>query len=334
MNSIKSNPFVSALVAITVVLCGALFYLASSGGTRYEEAKAAFDESYASVSNSESIALYPTLENRNGKEKALKEYRQSIAELSGLFDKFRPGKLENTSPQVFGDRLKQANRDITKAFAAAGCELPEKFYLGFETYSGGLAREEATGALGFQLDGISHALLGLAEAGPSELIRIHRVTLPEENGGNFNPGPNAVARNFPVEMTFKSSESAAREFLSFLGATDKHYYVVRCIKIANERDTPPKVSDAKFEDDRPAAAVAPQAADPFAFFAPDESPEDPDEPAPAEGEEQPAPDAEEAPAEAVDSTRILAQVLGNEEVIVFVRFDVSMFLPAKELPKP
>jgi hypothetical protein len=36
----------------------------------------------------------------------------------------------------------------------------------------------------------------------------------------------------------------------------------------------------------------------------------------------------------VDSSRILAQVLGSEELIVFVRIDLIMFLPSKELPKP
>jgi len=49
-------------------------------------------------------------------------------------------------------------------------------------------------------------------------------------------------------------------------------------------------------------------------------------PAPA-----PAPAPKPAPA-AGDSGRILSQVLGNEEVQVFLRLDVMLFLPAKKLP--
>ena len=326
MNSIKSNPFVSSLIAVTVVVCGALLYLAARGGTRYDHAKAAFEDSYASVSASEGIQLYPTDANMHGKSKALTEYRQSISELNAHFDKFRPGLLENVKPQVFTDRLKNANEEVTKAFESVKCELPGKFFLGFEAYSGGLAKEEATGVLGYQLEGISHALLGLAEAHPSKLMRIHRVAVPEENGGTFQSAPNSVARDFAVEFTFKGSESAARKFISYLGETNSHFYVVRCVKIVNERDTPPKVSDAKFEDDKPPVAAT---ADPFSFFAPIKT-------APAQGDSAPALPAEKEPVltDVVDTSRMLAQVLGNEEIIVFVRFDIAMFLPSKELPKP
>ena len=37
MNSIKSNPFLSALAGITLVICAALFYLASKGGGKKTE---------------------------------------------------------------------------------------------------------------------------------------------------------------------------------------------------------------------------------------------------------------------------------------------------------
>lgn len=338
MNAIKSNPFVSALAGITIVVCGALFYLASNGGSKYDEAKAAFDESYAAVSVSENIPLYPKDDHRNGKRKALGEYRQAISELSALFDKYRPGPLKNTDPQAFTNDLKKANQEVSKAFTSAGCSLPEGFFLGFEDYSQKLAGKESTGVLGYELEGIRHALLALADARPSQLIRIYRDVVPEENGGNFQRKPNQVARDFSFEITFKGSEESARKFISYLGKTDPYYYVVRCVKIANERDTPPTVSDAKFEK-KEKPAVAP-AGNPFGdFFLPDDTAAAPggdkpaEEAAPAEkGDAEPV--AAGAAAEEVDTSRILAQVLGGEEIIVFVRIDLSMFLPAKELPKP
>ena len=346
MNAIKSNPFVSALAGITLVVCGVLFYLASSGGSKYEEAKVAFDSSYASVKTSEGIALYPTTENANGKKKALGEYRESITELSNLFDKYRPGPLVNESPQAFSNGLKKANKEVSDALASAKCSLPADFYMGFEDYSKKLANKEATGVLGYELEGIRHALLGLADASPSELIKIHRENLPEENGGSFDVKPNDIAREFSFEITFKGSEESARKFISHLGKTDPHYYVVRTVKIVNERDTPPAVGDAKFERSRPAAA--PEAANPFGdfFTLPDNSasPEDGppsdgapvDSVAPGEGDAAEPVDAAapDAAATEVDTSRILYQVLGSEEIIVFVRIDLLMFLPSKELPQP
>lgn len=334
MNSIKSNPFLSALAGITIVICGALFYLASQGGGKYDDAKASFDEAYGAVTAAEGIPLYPRADYRDGKSKALGEYRQAIEDFRSLFDKFRPSELTNVDPQEFTSRLKKTNEEITEAFQAAGTELPDGFFLGFEEYSIKLAPKEATGVLGYQLDGIGNALLGLAEARPDQLIKIHREPVPEETGGTYQPQPGDVARNFACEITFRGSESSAREFLSHLGSTDTHYYVIRCLKITNERDTPPNADDAKFETAAPAAAPAP--ADIFrdVFILPGTEAAEPE--APAEDGAAEAEPAEEQPAaaEEVDTTRILAQVLGSEDVIVFVRFDISMFLPAQELPNP
>ncbi len=356
MNWIKSNPFVSGLAGITILLCGILYFLASKWGTQYEEAKAGFDESYQGVTTAESIPLYPTADLRDGKIKALTEHRDSIGNLAKLFDAYRPEKTENISPQAFTDRLLAANDEVTKAFGKTA--LPENFFLGFETYRSQLARSEATGMLLHQMDGIKAALLGLAEARPSNLIRFFRVPIPEETGGTFQPAPNDVARYFSCEVTFKGSEESARDFLNSLGATDSHYFIIRTLRIQNERETPPQVADAKFENSAvEEAADAP--VNPFgdAFF---EQPDAAEEPAPqtppaegpgaegaaaggaategaaTEGVAAPAatPDVPATPVAGLDTSRILAQVLGDEELIVFVRFDIALFLPSKELPKP
>lgn len=330
MNWIKSNPFASVLAGITIVICAALYFLTSKAATQYEEAKSAFDESFQAVSVSESLPLYPTNENRDGKRKAISEYRDSIAGLDKLFDGYRPGQIENVTSQVFTDRLKAASEETTKALGKAGSELPEGFFMGFESYRTQLAQSDATGVLLYQLNGIKHALLELAKARPSKLIRVYRDSLPEENGDAYKGDPNDATRDFGFEVTFKGSEAAAREFISSLGATEPNYYVVRCVKIQNEREAPPAVSDAKFEST--AAAVAQPANNPFEDFTfPTEDGTAEEEPAEPEAEEpaKPAPAATE-----VDTSRILAQVLGNEELIVFVRFDLAMFLPTKPLPKP
>jgi hypothetical protein len=341
MNWIKSNPFVSGLAGVTILLCGILYVLASKWATQYDEAKAGFDEAFQAVTKAESIPLYPEDDLRNGKAKALTEHREAIANLSKMFDAYRPKNSDNISPQAFTDRLLAANEEVTKAFGETG--LPENFFMGFEAYRNQLAKSEATGTLLHQMNGIKAALLGLAKSRPSALLKVYRVAIPEETGGTFQPSPNDIARYFSCEVTFKGSEQSVRDFLNSLGATDSHYFVIRTIKILNERETPPQVSDAKFEkSEAEEAAVAP--ANPFgdAFFEQPETVEEPavEKPAAPGGEAAPDAAAPEAPAPvapaapAVDSSRILAQVLGKEELVVFVRFDIALFLPSKELPKP
>ena len=131
----------------------------------------------------------------------------------------------------------------------------------------------------------------------------------------------AAARTFPLEITFVGPEKSAREFLSSITQPENQFVVIRSLRITNEKKDPPRTADAKF--DKPAApAKAGAAADAFAggFVLPGD-----DAAAPA------AVPAEEAP-KAADTGRILAQVLGNEQVQVFLRLDVLQFLPAKKLP--
>ncbi|MFK7851238.1 MAG: Amuc_1100 family pilus-like protein [Akkermansiaceae bacterium] len=337
MHLIKSNPFVSTLVGITLVLCAGLYYMGSKGAQKYQEAKDEFDNAYQAVTKAESIPLYPTAPNRDAKTKALADYRQAIQDFQGLYGKYLKQETKPISTQEFTERLKAAKDEVTKALTDAGCALPLDFFMGFEDYQDRLALTEATGILDYQVQGMKHVLLDLAEARPTELIKIYREKLPEETRGKLNIQPNQVARQFGFEISFKGSESSARDFLTSLGDIEPYYYTIRCVKLENERDTPPKVSDAKFEKPK----VKEEEVDtPFGadFFGFDNEEADP-EPAP-DGEE---PDAEEEPkpedppaeeAEPVDSSRILAQVLGGEEVLVFVRFDLNLFLPVKELPKP
>ena len=338
MNWIKSNPFVSALAGITLVVCAALFFLGSKGSDRYDGAKLFFDETLGSVQNSESIPLYPEPALRDGKRKALVEYGEAINSLRTLFDGYRPGDLENISPQDFTASLKAANKEVTDALESAGCEIPDGFLMGFERYGNEFATEKATGVLKYELDGVKHALLKLAESRPGELISVYREAIPEESGGQPADAPDSVTRAFGYEIAFKGSEASVRGFLSALGETEPYYYIVRCLKISNERDDPPKVSDARFETTSALEPAPPASDNPFgdAFVLP--GADEPVAEAEAPADEIPAPAEEPAPADepaaSADTSRILAQVLGSEEIIVFVRFDLTMFLASKELPKP
>ncbi len=111
---------------------------------------------------------------------------------------------------------------------------------------------------------------------------------------------------------------------------------MRSLKVVNENDKPPRVSDAKFESTTAAAPTTPAADNPFggAFVLPGTEPPEGAAPNPAEVAEPEEESVVEKDVDPADSSRILASVLGGEELIVFVRFDLTMFLPSKELSKP
>jgi hypothetical protein len=323
MNWIKDNKFLVALLGGTILGAALLFILGSKAASRHQKAKEEFDVAASEASNFERLSLYPRQENRDGKSKALDEYRESVAALQSSFAPFRPEKIENVSPQDFTNRLKAVNDEVAKAFQESGCKSPEGFFCGFENYKTSLATGNATGILGYQLGGIRNLMLALAQSGATSLNNIHRPLLPEESGNSWQPQPDEVARPFPLEISFTGPEKSVRAFLSSIVKPEQQYVVIRSLRVANAKKDPPRASDAKFEKSSNSKAAATNDIFSGAFVLP--------------GDEQPTEGAGETPAPkpaapAADSSRILAQVLGNEELHVFLRLDLLQFLPAKKLP--
>lgn len=361
MSWIQDNKFAATLGGATLVGAVGLFYVGMSYHSRYSSALEKHRDAAAEVGEFEAIPLYPSQANRAGKAKALNQYRSAITGLQAAFDKFRPKELPNISPQGFTDHAKAANAEVAKAFETAGTKLPEAFFLGFEAYTGTLAREDATGLLDYQLGATKELLLALAKTSPSQVLNLYRPKFPEEDGEKWQATANDAARSFPMEITLKGNERTVREFLSAIGQSPNYFYSVRSVRVVNEKQVAPRAADAKFETPLPAGGAKP-AADPFGgaggFVIPSDEPA-PAAPAPGTTPKAPAPKTPApagapattpapatpatlarpaAPAAAAtparaDSSRILNQVLGNEELQVFLSIDVLQFLPVQALPE-
>ncbi|KAB2639150.1 MAG: hypothetical protein DVB25_06205 [Verrucomicrobia bacterium] len=269
MSWIKDNKFAAILGGATLLGAIVLIYIGMIYHGRYATALENYLGAAEDVGGFEKIPLYPSLANRAGKTKALNEYRTAIAAMEGAYDKFRPKELKNVTPQSFTDHAKTANEEVVKAFEAAGAKLPEVaegFFLGFETYTKGLAREEATGLLDYQLGATKELLLALAKATPSRLQNLYRPKFPEEDGEKWQANANDAARSFPLELTFRGPERSLREFLSTIVKSPNYFFVVRTVRIMNEKSSAPNAKDAKFEAPPTAPGAAAKAADPFGGF--------------------------------------------------------------------
>jgi hypothetical protein len=336
MSWIQENKFAAVLGGATLLGAIVIGYLGMSQRSQYAQALAEYQDAAAQVEEYESLPLYPSEDKVAGKRKALNTYREEIIALRSAFDAFRPKSTPNISSQQFGDDAKAANEEVRKAFDPK-VTLPEGFFLGFEPYTGTLARQDATGVLSFELGAIKETMLALAAAGPSQLQNFYRVRAPEEDGNKWTAPDGAAARPHPFEITFKATKKSARAFMSALVNSKQHYFTVRTVRVVNERHgRAPTKTDAKFDAPATAPGARPPGgapADPFGgFVLPDEQPTPaPGGEAPAPAGEAPAPPPAPAPA-VVDTSRILYQVLGGEEVMVFLRVDVMEFLPVAELP--
>jgi len=294
MSWIKDNKFSAILGGLTLLVAIVLLYIGLLYHGRYTKALDNYTAAADDVGVFEKTPLYPSLENRAGKTKALNEYRAAIGNLATAFDKFRPKPLQNIAPQSFTDHAKSAQEEVVKAFEAADAKLPEVpdgFLLGFEPYTKELPREEATGLLDYQLGATKELLLSLAKAGASQLQNLYRPKSPEEDGEKWPGSPTDAARSFPIELTFRGPEHSLRDFLSSIVKSPNYFFVVRSLRIMNEKSAAPNAKDAKFEAPPAPAGAAGKAADPFGgisgFTLPSDEPAA--TPAPAKPAATPAP---------------------------------------------
>lgn len=327
--SFQENKFPIILGSVTAVLVGGLAYWGISSSGKFETAKQDYDTGVSELRRLTSGPAYPNDDNVSAKKKAVSEYRASIEQLQTTFDKYRAPKLTNVGVDDFGDALRKAREEFVEKFEQAGTEIPADSHLGLGVFTRETVDKQDTGLLLYQLGAFKELFDNLAEAKPAEILNIHRPRLPEETGGKFDY-KGKTYRPHAIEVTFTGREESLRKFLEGLDDSEKFYYVVRTLRIKNERDTAPNAKDARFEAPKAAAPEAPSS--PFGgdgFFFEEETEED------SEGEAEEEVVVEEAPdpEPTGDSSQILKQVLGDELIEVFIRIDVIQFLESKNLPQ-
>ncbi|MFC7336519.1 Amuc_1100 family pilus-like protein [Haloferula chungangensis] len=323
--SFQENRFPIILGATTAVLVGGLAYWGISSSGKYATAKEDYDSAVSEISRLTRGPAYPDSANVSAKGKAVADYKTAVEEMQKSFDKYRETKISNVGVDVFGDALRKARAELVEKFEKSGTEMPGDAHLGLGIYTRETVNAKNTGLLLYQLKAFETLFGYFADARIKEVHNIHRPLLPEEQGKKVDLKGKSY-RQHPIEITFSGRESSLRSFLSSLDDSDEFAYVVRTIRIKNERATAPSAKDARFEVPKEAAEEAsPFGAGGFEF--PDEEGDADD--APAEGE---AVVAEEVDAGPSDSGQILKQVLGDELIEVFVRIDVIQFLDPKPLP--
>ncbi len=326
MSWIQENRFVAGLGGITAVAAIGLITVIVMGNSGYEKAKADYDTVTGEIDGMTDGRLYPNEDNLHDKTKAVREYKESVGKLTDAFKQFQTPQPPNIEPSDFATELGKAREAAAKAITDAKGEVPGEFFDGFETYKETAVKKEATGILTYELGGVSQLFSNLAASGPVKVLNIHRPKLEEEDGKTFDAA-GKLLRPLPFEISFSCREDAFRKFLSSLDDSKKYYYVIRSMRVSNERQKAPTSADAGFKAEEAAPASGGESS-PFApsaggggFVLPPEDGAAAPAPAPAAPAAAPA-----APAAGSDE-KILSPVLGDEKINVFLRLDIIQFLP-------
>ncbi len=311
----QEKKFVIILSVITAACSTGLYFWAGSASTRYDEAKASYEEVSTEINKYNNLQLSPTPDNIASKEKNIKNFDTESNKLITELRKYGSEPVTNTDAQAFTDKLVKEVAEVKEALK--GAALPDGFFLGFEKYADTPAKQGATGILSYQLDAISELTRALAAAKPASIMALYREPLAEETGKEETPAKDSIYRALPIELSFTGSEKTLRSLLDATQNSKTHFYMIRSMRVTNEKQTPPLASEARFETaatDEAGNKDAP-AASPFGeFVLPGE---------PAEGEK-----AKTEPAKTMTSEIILKEVLGGEKIQVFMRIDIVRFHPA------
>lgn len=315
----QENKFPIVLGAVTAVAAGGLIFWGLKNGGRYNEAESSFQSAESEMLNLTREPIKPTDDNRRSKRSALRDYAGDVARLQERFDPYRRPQPPNVEPGAFVDALLAASERLDGQFGEHGVTTPDPFFLGMGRYTTQQPGRGNTGLLNFALGAFEELFAKLAAAAPSELLNVSWGGLPDEGNGIF--------RRHALEITFRGSEESLREFLGSLDDSEDYYYQVRVMRVQNVRDTAPNAGDARFQQ---AAAEVEEPDDIFGggFDFGETEDEAEEEPNGEEGGEADAPAAEPA-----DSGEILKQVLGSEEIQVFLKIDVLQFLEPREIPE-
>lgn len=319
----KEKKFTGILVGATVILAGGLCFVASSASSRYDAAKEQFDSLTGEIGSMQNLPLFPSQQNLQAKQKAVADYKADAEQLAAKLQAKRPKSIDNTDPQTFTNTLVKTAEATMKAYEAAGLSaddkskgLPEDFYLGFEDYVSTPAQGAATGILAYELSAISEVHALLAAAKPARLLNFHREKLVEEKGETYKPAAGVTNRSLSFEISFSGPESCLRDFVNGLQSSKDHFFAIRTMRVRNEKQEAPKASDVEFDTKASQSKEGSAAGGIFdsadAFVLPDDS-----KPADAPAAAPAAPKA--------DTGRILQQVLGKENVQVFLRIDLVLF---------
>jgi hypothetical protein len=340
---IKNNKFEAFLLLLVVAVAVGSGLYGNDKGALYEEAKGSYEGYNSTVTRLELMRPYPTTENADAYEGQVDEYEKTVYALEAKMLAYRPDKIESISPPKFIENLNAVRAEVIDAFDAQGVEHPgDQFYLGFKNYTGGLPKEKAAAQLNYQLSAMKAIFEVVSVAKPSALLNVHRAVLAVEK----DKAPESVARGrggrqvaksgsqgeppferLPVEISFVSSEPVMRKIVSDLTSHPDYYFVVRSLRIQNEkRDQSPAKDDVEFDapDD-----AGDDAGDPFPGFEDNLPADDAGDPGAAEeplGVEAPAVPALGA---GDKGSRVLGQILGAEQINVLLEIDVLLFKGAK-----
>ena len=268
MNWIKENKFLAGFFAVMLAGLGALGYLLFAAMGSYDEATTRYNEQASELGRLQGLPLSPDKKNLD----ALVAQKKDAAEVVAAFQASLATKafpLVPMTPEEFQDKLKATKTAAVERAAQGGTHLPEKFFLGADTYETRPPTPEAAAPLGRELKAIEWVLNQLFDNHVTDLEPMKRDPLPEESGKKGDKKGKLVStHSFEITMVCRQPALAAI-MNAITGPKAPQFYIPRVVRIKSENEKgPQRVVNAPAPVPVPAATPNPPGAAPAAATPP------------------------------------------------------------------
>lgn len=265
MNWIRQNTFLAGYIAVSLVGAiglGVLVYLQYDKYSTVAEQLASQSKKLRGL---QTLPLFPSEENLKKIKAQRQQLDQGVEQLRNQLAKMTLP-AEPMAPQQFQDKLRSTVLALVEAARQHNVKLPEKFYLGFDTYQTLPPKPDATLALATQLAGMEVAYKIMIDKKVIQIEAPKRPILNQEEsakplGGAAQPakvspaGKADLIEKIPFEIAFKAEQSQVRSVLNALAKSEGPFFILRSVQIANDHPKAP----SKFEAAQFGAATAPGA---------------------------------------------------------------------------
>ena len=251
MTWFRENRFLgSFLIVFGLGTIAAVWFLLAAKSDS-DDAANRFTQDATELGRLQRLAPFPSAENVRKMKGFADDYTAAFGSLKEEL-KSRIFPVAPLAPNEFQARLRQAMLNISDKARANRVRLPDNFFLGFDEFGSALPDTAAAPLLGQELAQVGWLVGAMIDARVETVSMFRRKPAEERSASLASPAP-APAQRKPgtggddsklidrrlIETTFISSPGAARRVLNQIASANQQFYVIRLLRIRNEKEKGP-----------------------------------------------------------------------------------------------
>jgi hypothetical protein len=244
MSDGKESNFTKVFLVVTAICAVGLAVLVYFAYSRYSEVSQRYSTNASELKRLQTLAPYPNAQNLVKVEEEKRAYIEAVTGVQETLSQLE-FPLEPITPEGFQDKLRATVSAVAARAKENNTKLPPKFYLGFDRYQTEPPRPESAPALGRQLEAITFVVRTLIDDKVDTILSINRPPLPDEGSARTSAKSVPVAeksslvRKYPFQISFVGEQGRLRKVVNDIVRTDKQFYILRALRVKNQRDKPP-----------------------------------------------------------------------------------------------